>query len=99
MKPLTPEEISERIAIKLKHRRNQLKLTQRQAAKLSGIRNTSIHEYENNQTPISAVNLYRLSKAYKVSTDYFYKKLYDYKDNNDKPEIEVDYGKEEIYYK
>lgn len=92
------------IASRLKYRRRLLGMTQQEVAKATGISYSSICEYENNIHPILAVNLYKLSKLYKVPTDYFFKKLYVYKPVKNKKEevsetspIRVDYAKEEIY--
>lgn len=88
------------IASKLKTRRILLGMTQCEVAKLTGLACSTVHEYENSQVKISAVNLYKLSKLYKVSIDYFFRKLYRY----NKPvksiidKVKVDYGKEEVYY-
>lgn len=90
------------IANRLKTRRILLGMTQHEVAKLTGLACSTIHEYENSQVKISAVNLYKLSKLYKVSTDYFFKKLYikPVKPTGiDKLKVvKVDYGKEEVYY-
>lgn len=93
------------IAEKLRHRRFELGLSQAQASELCGIHRTSIHEYENNITQLSAINLYKLSKAYKVSMEYFFesldpfaKELKDKKYKLEQPQMIIDYQKEEIYY-
>lgn len=93
------------IADKLRHRRMELGISQGKASELCGLHKSSIHEYENNLTQVSAINLYKLSKAYKVQMEYFFegldafgKELKDKKYKLEEPQMIVDYEKEEIYY-
>jgi transcriptional regulator with XRE-family HTH domain len=93
---MTPSEISNLISRKIIHRRNELGMTRRAVIKAASLHDNALYTYENNpQCRITAVNLYRISKVFNVSMDYFFEDIEELKTIE---ELKVDYEKEEISY-
>lgn len=92
---MTPSEISNLISRKIIHRRNELGMTRRAVIKAASLHDNALYTYENNpQCRITAVNLYRISKVFDVSMDYFFKEI----ETIEELKTKVDYEKEEISY-
>ncbi len=95
---MNPSEINSLISRKITHRRNELGMTKRAVIKAASLHANSLYTYEDNpKCRMTAVNLYRISKVFNVSMDYFFE---DFKEIETEEEIKikVDYGKEEIIY-
>ena len=89
-------EISILISKKIKHRRLELGLNRRDLVRAATLHDSSIYVYEYNPLcKISAISLYRISKALNVSMDYFFE---DIEEVPNVKEVEPDYEKEEMIH-
>ena len=60
------------IGDKIKERRSEIGLTQAQLSKLTGIKTTTISNYENNISSPSDENIYKLMEALKCDANYLF---------------------------
>jgi transcriptional regulator with XRE-family HTH domain len=102
---MNKSEINIQITNKIKQLREKFGMTQREVEKAANLHYSALYYYEHNpKCSISALSLYRLSKAFNVPMEYFFKEekpskkkqeeiIEDYKEE----EVIVDYEKETSY--